>query len=170
MKCENTIILRTDPFTFTRYMRSELGKECRKLFRKVMATQFPEYREDKGQIIPTGKYVWTRQHPSGIWLYILFMIDPTRDTFTTEAAWDFDGKLPRFSHSGADGIFQRPVWFRVNFLWSGKDYWWPLVLCPEVFERAILYKDDPVERMLAVGCPGGLGCSGEAERAFGPCV
>ncbi len=37
-------------------MRSALGKECRKLFRKLMAVEFPEYREDKGQIVPPGCY------------------------------------------------------------------------------------------------------------------
>jgi hypothetical protein len=134
-------------------MRSELGKECRKLFRKMMAVEFPDYKEDKGQIIPPRKYVWTRQHPCGIWLHILFMINPTRDTFTTEAAWDFDGKLPRFSHGGTDGILQSPVSFRVNFLWSGEDYWWRLVLRPEEFERAILYKEDPIEQCLPLIAP-----------------
>lgn len=117
----------------------------------MMVTEFSEYQEDKRQIVPPGKYVWTRQHPSGIWLHILLMIDPKRDTFTTEAAWDFDGKLPRYG--GADGIFQRPVWCRVNFLWSGKDYWWRLVLRPEEFERAILYKEDPIEQCLPLVAP-----------------
>jgi hypothetical protein len=134
-------------------MRSELGKECRVLFRKMMVTEFSEYREDKGQIIPPGKYVWTRQHPSGIWLHVIFMIDSKRDGFTIEAAWGFDGKLPRFSYDGADEIYQHPVSFRVNFLWNGKDYWWLLVLRPEEYERALLYKDDPIEQCLPLIAP-----------------
>lgn len=130
-------------------MRSALGKECRKLFRKMMTTEFSEYHEDKGQIIPPGKYVWACQHQSGIWLYIIFMIDPKKDTFTTEAAWSFDGKLPRFSYAGADEIYQQPVSFRVNFLWNEKDYWWPLVLRPEEYERSVFrYKEDPIEECL----------------------
>ena len=133
-------------------MRSELGKECRKLFRKMMALQFPEYQEDKGQIVPQGRYVWTRQHPSGIWLHILLIINSKYDKFTIEAAWDFDGKLPG-SLPGVDDSFDRPRLFRVNFIWSGKDYWWPLVLDPEEFERAILYKDDPIEQCIPLVSP-----------------
>jgi hypothetical protein len=43
--------------------------------------------------------------------------------------------------------------FRPNFLWSGKDYWWPLVLRPEEFERVILYRDDPIEQCLPLVAP-----------------
>ncbi|HEY1718470.1 MAG TPA: hypothetical protein VGH42_09295 [Verrucomicrobiae bacterium] len=124
-------------------MRNELGKECRKLFSKMMMTEFSEYREDKGQIVPPGRYVWTCQHPSGIWLHILLIISQKSDKFTIGAAWDFDGKLPG-DLPGVSDIFDQPRLFRVNFIWSGKDYWWPLVLRPEEFERALLYKDDPV--------------------------
>jgi hypothetical protein len=126
-------------------MRSELGKECRTLFRKMMAKEFPEYQEDKGQIVPPGRYVWTRQHPSSLWFHILLIINPNYDKFTIGAAWSFDGKLPG-SLPGVDDILDRPRLFRVNFIWSGKDYWWPLVLRPEEFDRVILYKDDPIEQ------------------------
>jgi len=133
-------------------MRSELRKETRKLFRKMMATVFPEYHEDKGQIVPQGRYVWTHQHPSGIWLHILLINSSKYDKFTIEAAWDFDGKLPG-SLPGVDDIFDRPRLFRVNFIWSGKDYWWPLVLRPEEYECALLYKDDPIEQCLPLVAP-----------------
>jgi hypothetical protein len=134
-------------------MRSELGKELRKLFRKMMTTEFPEYREDKGQTIPQGTYVWTHRHTSGIWLHILFAIHPMFDKFTIESAWGFDGKLPPVSYDGSDGIFDRPVWFRINFSWSGKDYWWLLVLRPEEHERFLLYKDDPIDQCLPLVAP-----------------
>lgn len=133
-------------------MRSELGKECRKLFRKVMVTEFPEYKEDKGQIVPPGRYVWTRQHPSGIWLHVLLIVHSTRDQFTVGAAWDFDGKLPG-SLPGVSDIFDCPRLFRVSFLWAKKDYWWPLMLRPEEYERNALYKDDPIEQCLPLVAP-----------------
>jgi hypothetical protein len=134
-------------------MRGELGKECRKLFRKMMATEFPEYREDKGQIVPQGRYVWTRQHASGIWVHILLVNHPTRDEFTLEAAWDLDGILPGPAYGKPVEILVRPLLFRVNWLWSGKDYWWPLVLRPEEFESAILYRNDPIEQCLPLVAP-----------------
>jgi hypothetical protein len=134
-------------------MRSELGKECRKIFRNVMKAEFPEYHEDKGQIVPAGRYVWTFRHPTDIWFHILLIVHPTRDEFTVEAGWDFDGKLPRFTNQGMDKIPDHPRLFRMNFLWSGKDYWWPLVLRPEEFERALLYKDDPIEQCLSLVAP-----------------
>jgi len=118
-----------------------------------MAAEFADFREDKCQIVPSGKHVWTRQDMSGIWFHIIFVIDPKRDAFTIEGAWDFDGKLPRFSYDGADGIYQQPVLFRVNFLWSRKDYWWLLVLRPEEYERALLYKDDSIEQCLPLIAP-----------------
>jgi hypothetical protein len=100
--------------------------------------------------LPQGWYAWTRQHPSGIWLHLLLIINPKFDKFTTEAGWGFDGKLPP---DGIEGIFERPMLFRPNFLWSGKDYWWPLVLRPEEFERVILYRDDPIEQCLPLVAP-----------------
>lgn len=133
-------------------MRSELGKECRKLFRKMMATVFSEYKEDKGQIVPPGRYIWTHQHPMGIWFHILLIISPKSDKFTIGAAWDFDGKLPG-GLPGVSDIFDRPRLFRVNFIWSGKDYWWPLVLRPEEYERNAFYKDDPIEQCLPLVAP-----------------
>jgi hypothetical protein len=118
----------------------------------MMATEFSEYKEDKRQIVPAGRYVWTRQHPSGIWLHVLLIIHPTKEQFTIEAAWDFDSKLPS-SLPGVSDIFDRPRLFRVNFLWAKKDYWWPLVLRPEEYERNIFYKDDPIELCLPLVAP-----------------
>jgi hypothetical protein len=134
-------------------MRSELGKECRKLFRKMMAVEFPDYKEDKTQIVPQGRYVWTFKHPTNIWFHILLIVHPTRDDFTVEVGWDYDGKLTRFTNQEIDKISDYPRSFRVNFLWSGKDYWWPLVLRPEEYERVLLYKDDPVEECLPLVAP-----------------
>ena len=119
----------------------------------MMETVFPEYPEDKCQKIPIGTYVWTRQHSSGIWFHILFVIDQSRDQFTTEAAWGFDGKLPRAEYNTGPEVIEKPQLFRPNFLWSGKDYWWPLVLRPEEYERALLYKDDPIEQCLPLVAP-----------------
>ena len=133
-------------------MRSELGKECRKLFREMMVTEFPEYREDKGQIVPHGRTVWTRQHSSGLWFHILLLIHHSWDQFTIETAWDFDGKLPGLS--SPDDVLVRPLLFRPNWLWSRKDYWWPLVLQPEEYERSRLgYIEDPIERCLPLVAP-----------------
>ena len=134
-------------------MRSGLGKECRKLFRKMMATQFPEYQEDKGQIVPQDWYVWTRQNPSGVWLQIRLVIHNSRDQFTIETGWGFQGQLPQVLYPSITDIFDKPCIFRMNRLWSGKDYWWPLVLHPEEFERAILYRDDPIEQCLPLVAP-----------------
>jgi hypothetical protein len=83
----------------------------------------------------------------------VLIIHPTADKFTIDAAWDFDGKLPAILYGGAEGILERPLVFRMNFIWSGKDYWWPLVLRPEEFERVILYKDDPFEQCLPLVAP-----------------
>lgn len=133
-------------------MRSELGKECRKLFRKVMKTEFPEYQEDKGQIVPPGWYVWTCPFSTNLFFHIMFVIHHSRDEFTTEGGWSFDGKfLPRLS--SVSEVLSGPAHIRVGKLWYGKDYWWPLVLRPEEFERALLYKDDPIEKCLPLVAP-----------------
>jgi hypothetical protein len=135
-------------------MRSELGKECRKLFRKMMATEFPEYQEDKGQIVPPGWYVWSRQHPSRLWFYILVVIHPTRDQFTNEAAWGFSGTLPRTESAGRRQILEQPQLFRPNYLWSGKDYWWSLFPDPErprTIRESLI--DDPIEQCLPLVAP-----------------
>jgi hypothetical protein len=118
-----------------------------------MLAEFPEYREDKGQVLPQARHVWTYRHPSSIWFHLLLVIDPSFDKFTVEAGWGLDGVLPQFSYDGADGIFERPILFRMNFIWSGEDYWWPLVLRPEEFERAIRYRDDPIEQCLPLAGP-----------------
>jgi hypothetical protein len=133
-------------------MRSELGKECRKLFKKMMTTVFPEYCEDKGQIVPQGWYVWSRQHPRNIRLHIGFVIHHSQDMFTVEAGWSFDGKLlPCLSR--AEDFLSNPSHVRAAEIWLGKDYWWPLVLRPKEFERALLYKDDPIEQCLPLVSP-----------------
>jgi hypothetical protein len=136
-------------------MRSELGNECRKHFRKMVKMEFPEFREDKGQILPPGRYVWTRQDPSGIWFHILFVLHHSKDKFTTEVGWDFDGKLTRHRlvRNEMHEIFEEPLSFRSSAFWSRIDYWWLLVLRPEEHERVILYKDDPVEQCLPLVAP-----------------
>jgi hypothetical protein len=133
-----------------------------------MKKEFPEYHEDKGQIVPAGRYVWTLRHPENIWFHILHIIHPTRDEFTVEAGWDFDGKLPRFTNQGLDKIADAPRLFRMNFLWSGKDYWWPLVLRPEAFERALLYKDDPIEMCLPLVAPAVADAAKKLEEHLKP--
>jgi hypothetical protein len=136
-------------------MRSELGKECRKLFRQMMSAEFPDYQEDKKQVVPQGRYVWTRQHPSGIWFHILLIIHHSQDMFTTEVGWGFDGRLPghKLLRNEMHEIFQRPVSFRSSVFWSRKDDWWILVLRPEEHERAILYQSDSIEQCLPLVAP-----------------
>jgi hypothetical protein len=136
-------------------MRSELSKECRKLFRKMMASEFPDYREDKGQISPPGIYVWTWQHPSGVWFHISLLIHQRDDRFTLEVAWDLDGKLPAFEIvcDEMETIFQRPLLFRIDCFWCRQDYWWKLVLRPEEYDRKGFYKDDPIEECLPLVAP-----------------
>lgn len=118
-----------------------------------MATQFPEFREDKDQIVPPGRYVWTWQHPSGIWFHLLLVVHWSSDKFTLEGAWDFQKRLPGPARVGMGGVIDDPQLFRPNFLWSGKDYWWPLVLHPEEFEKPYLYNDDPIEECLPLVAP-----------------
>jgi len=119
----------------------------------MMSSQFPEYREDKGHVIPNGWYVWTRQHPSGIWFHILLVVDSTRDTFTIEAAWDLNGELPAPFYGKPIEVSECPILFRMNFLWSGNDYWWPLVLRPAELDAAFSYIVDPVEQCLPLVAP-----------------
>lgn len=133
-------------------MRSALGKECRNLFRKMMAAEFPDYREDKGQIVPQGWCVWTRPFSKKMFFHIMLVLHHSRDQFTTEGGWSFDGKLlPRLS--SVSEIFSSPAHVRVGKLWFGKDYWWSLVLRPEEYERALLYNDDPIEKCLPLVAP-----------------
>ena len=135
-------------------MRRELSKECRAQFRKMMKSQFPEYREAKGQGVPKGSYPWIRQDPSGIWFQIWLVIDSTRDAFTIEAIWSFDNIRPTRMYPDENKILDEPCLFRMNRLWSGQDYWWLLVLRPEEYERSIsFYKDDPVEQCLQLVAP-----------------
>jgi hypothetical protein len=83
----------------------------------------------------------------------MLVISHMHDKFTTESAWSFDGKIPPPSYDGANGIFGRPVSFRINFSWSGRDYWWLLVPRPKEHERVLLYKDDPVDQCLPLIAP-----------------
>jgi hypothetical protein len=135
-------------------MRSELGMECRKLFRKMMAEQFPDYQQDKGQTVPNGWYVWTSQQSGNIWLYILLVIHHSRDQFALEAAWDFDGRLPAPWYGKPVEILTHPILFRPSWLWSEKSYWWSLVLRPKEYEQSrFYYEEDPIERCLPLVAP-----------------
>ena len=133
-------------------MRSELGKECRKLFRKVMVTEFPEYSEDRSQAVPQGWYVWTYRHSEALFFFIVLVIDSEGDQFTIEGGWSHDGKV-LYSLSDVRDILSAPSYVRVAELWTGQDYWWPLVLRPGEYENAIFYKDDPVEQCLPLVAP-----------------
>ena len=139
-------------------MRSQLGKECRKLFRKMMAVEFPDYKEDKGQIVPQGWYVWRNQHQSGLFFWIFLVIHHSRDEFTTEAGWSFDAKKPPWTMIGGreemGTVLSKPLAFRTCRLWCHNwGYWWKLVLHPEKYERVFLYKDDPIEDCLSLVSP-----------------
>jgi hypothetical protein len=134
-------------------MRSPLGKECRKLFRKMMAVEFSDYKEDKTQVVPHGWYVWTHQPSASLFFHIVLVIDNSRDKFTTEGGWDFDGKLLPCLCETRD-ILSRPSRVRTTELWSSKDFWWPLVLRPEEYDRSTFrYKDDPIEQCLPLVAP-----------------
>jgi hypothetical protein len=133
-------------------MRSELGKECRKLFRKMMATEFPKYQEDKGQIAPQGWYAWTYRHSDDLFFHILLVIHETRDQFTIEGEWGHDGKLLDCL-SDVHDILSAPSYVRVAELWSDEEYWWLLVLRPEEYDRAFTYGDDPIEECLPLVAP-----------------
>ena len=137
-------------------MRSEIERECRMLFRRMMAAEFPDYLEDKVQVVPGNRYIRTWQHPAGIWFHIVLMPHPTKDKFTIEGAWDYDGRLMPLEiveEKDKFKIIERPILFRVNFFWSGKDYWWPLVLFPAVLETSISYKADAIEDCLPLVAP-----------------
>jgi hypothetical protein len=140
-------------------MRSLLGKECRKLFRKMMAVQFPDYKEDKTQVMPPGWYAWKHQHQSGLFFWIFLVIYNTKDEFTTEAGWSFDAIRPPWTMVGGceelERILSKPLAFRTCRLWSQSNwgFWWKFVLRPEEYERAILYKDDPIEQCLPLVSP-----------------
>jgi hypothetical protein len=108
---------------------------------------FPDYHEDKGQIVPQGWYVWTRKHSSKLYFHIFLVIDPKRDQFTTEAAWDYDGKI---SHSLAvistpGEAMAKPTHFRTDILWCTNSFghWWNLLSRPRDF-----LNEEPVEDCL----------------------
>jgi hypothetical protein len=133
-------------------MRRELSEACRKAFEKMIEVDYPAFRKDKSQEVPQGWYVWTWDHPSGLHFHIVLVISPTADEFTTEAGWDFDGKMPSLCFVGADELKEKPlraVHFRTDILWnkSALDHWWKLILRPEEYENDFLY-EDPTEDCL----------------------
>jgi hypothetical protein len=139
-------------------MRSPLGKECRKLFSKMMAVEFPDFKADKTQVMPQGWYAWKHQHSSGLFLWIFLVIRDNRDEFTTEGGWGLDTNRPPWTSIGRkdmERILSKPLAFRTCWLWSESnwDFWWKFVLHPEEYERAILYKDDPVEQCQPLVAP-----------------
>jgi hypothetical protein len=132
-------------------MRRALEKECRKQFRQMMAVEFPQFREDKAQIVPPERDVWTMNHPSGLFFHILLEIHPARDQFTTSAAWSLNGRIPsaRPGCGGREAIYSEPLLFTTCRLWlpadAGEDHWWKLVLRPEEYARDPVYQPDPVD-------------------------
>jgi len=137
-------------------MRSQLGKEGRKLFRKLMAVEFPLHQEDKSQIVPPGWCTWTQAHPAKLSLHITLVIHPTRDAFIAEVGWSKTGKLTSSSSRYTKkGMMEEPNFVRLPELWgfNGMEPWWNLVLRPEEYERAILYEDDPVEQCIPLVAP-----------------
>ncbi|HEY2082422.1 MAG TPA: hypothetical protein VGI88_06515, partial [Verrucomicrobiae bacterium] len=139
-------------------MRSPLGKECRKLFLKMMAVEFPDYKQDKTQVNPSGWYAWKHEHQSGLFFWIFLVIHNSSDQFTTEAGWSFDANTPPWEMIGRnemEKILSKPLAFRTCRLWCEGNwgFWWKLVLRPEEHERAIFYKDDPVEQCLPLVAP-----------------
>jgi hypothetical protein len=148
-------------------MRSQLGSECRKLFRNMMASEFPEYRADKSQAVPQGWYVWTCQHSSGIFFHIMLVIRESWDKFTVEGGWSLDGKLQYTSNSGDRAVllgspsnFLVPNLLSINdrtnllsqsghftseALIHGGELVWSIVLRPTEYERSVYYPEDPIE-------------------------
>lgn len=124
----------------------------------MMAVVFPDYKEDKTQVMPQGWVAWKHQHPSGLFFWIFLVIADTRDEFTTEAGWSFDANRPPWtsvSREEMERILSKPLAFRTCWLWSESnwDFWWKFVLRPEEYERVILYKDDPIEECLPLVAP-----------------
>lgn len=96
--------------------------------------------------------------PRGFFFHIQLVLHNSRDQFTTEAAWSFDGELPAPTH-GSEDYSAEPSDFRTSFLWCRNsqgiplDIWWPLVLRKDEYETAMLYKDDPIEECLPLVAP-----------------
>jgi hypothetical protein len=147
-------------------MRSALGKECRKLFRKLMAVEFPDYKEDKGQIVPQGWYVWTHKHSSGLYFHLSLVLHHSEDMFILEAGWSKTGQLePTLGEK--DKFLEKPTHIRLPDFWgyNGLEPWWVLVLRPEEHDRALLYKDDPIEDCLPLVAPA-IWEAGEKVKEF----
>lgn len=137
-------------------MREELAKECRKLFRQMMATHFPEFHEDKEQTDLKHRSVRTQKHPSGVWLHIVLHLHPLHDKFTVEGGWDMSGKLPELEIIWKDEmekIYDHPTSFRVNLFWTGRDYWWPVFPAPKELEHIISHEAAPIEECLPLVAP-----------------
>jgi hypothetical protein len=137
-------------------MRSELEKECRVHFRRMIVAEHPEYQENKTQVRLGKRYVRSWQHPSKLWFHIVLMPHPTKDKFTIEGGWDFNGRLRPLEIVEANDkfkIFERPILFRPNFFWSGKDYWWPVMLFPDRLENSMSCQDNPIEDCLPLVAP-----------------
>src|SRR5450756_677794 len=147
-------------------MRSALGKECRKLFRKLMAVEFPDYKEDKSQVVPQGWYVWTQKHSSGLFCHITLVLHNSRDSFIFEAGWSKTGQLQPTSGK-RDKFLIEPMHIRLPDFWFfyGIEPWWSLVLHPEEYERALLYMDDPIEDCLPLVAPA-MWEAGEKVKEF----
>ena len=90
--------------------------------------------------------------PDTVAFTLFLVISPNSDEFTTEAAWDLDGNMPRSLYAlefGEDKVFHDPIHFRTDILWTDSQFghWWTLVANPNKCEETILYQD-PVEDCL----------------------
>ena len=90
--------------------------------------------------------------------HIELVLHHSRDQFTTEAAWGFDGKLPGPAR-GSEDYAAEPSDFRTSYLWCRdergirQDIWWPLVLRLEEYRTGWLYEDDPIEECIPLVAP-----------------
>src|ERR1700722_13667374 len=99
-------------------MRSELERECRMMFRRMVTAEFPDYLEDHVKVRPGNRYIRTWQHPCGVWFHIILMPHPTKDKFTIEGAWDYDGRLlplEIIEEKDKYKVLERPIFFRPIF-------------------------------------------------------
>jgi hypothetical protein len=99
--------------------------------------------------------------------HVELVVHHSRDEFTVEGAWSFDGKiLPCLS--SIDEVFSSPAHIRLGELWAAKDYWWRLVLRPAEYDRAIFYKDDPIEQCLPLVAPAVLDAAKKLKEHLVP--
>ena len=121
-----------------------------------MTVEFPDYKEDKSQIVPQGWYTWTQSHPSKLFFHITFVIAQRRDAFIAEVGWSKTGKRsPCSSRYGKKGMLDEPNYVRLPKLWehNGMEPWWNLVLRPEEYELVMFYKDDPIPDCIPLVAP-----------------